>query len=463
MAVRLVENGTIITVDSKRRIIKEGAVAIDGNRIADVGKMSELRVKFPKADVIDAEKKIVLPGLIDTHVHLTQTLARGLADDVSVPDWLYKRIFPYEVSMTEEDTYNSSMLACLEMIRTGTTCFADPGGYQMDHAARAVEESGLRGILAIASVDKQDSTHPLPSRLQLSTDEVVRANEEFFRKYNGRADDRIRVWIALRGMLNVSRELIVRLNQLAKEYDTGIEVHAAFWKDNVEWIKAQTGFTDVKYLENLGVLGPHWLMIHMGWVVDEEIDILKQRDVKISYNPSSGMKQPLGTNVNKKIPLMLKKGVAVSLGCDSTAASNTLDMFRAMWVAATLNKEMYLDPKLVSPEESLEMATATAARCLRWDSAIGSLEKGKKADLIIVNQHKSNMIPIHDFSIVPNLVYSCDGSNVETVMIDGKIVMKDRELLTIDEERVLGKAQKSAEEIVARIGEYKLKPSWNTS
>jgi 5-methylthioadenosine/S-adenosylhomocysteine deaminase len=134
-----------------------------------------------------------------------------------------------------------------------------------------------------------------------------------------------------------------------------------------------------------------------------------------------------------------------------------------MWVAATLNKEMYLDPKLVSPEESLEMATATAARCLRWDKEIGSLEKGKKADLIIVNQHKSNMIPIHDFSIVPNLVYSCDGSNVETVMIDGKIVMKNRELLTINEERVLEKAQKSAEEIVDRIGEYTLKPSWNTS
>ena len=463
LTTTLVLNGTVVTIDRNRRVIKDGAVAIEDNRIVGVGKTSELKKEFPRADTIDAQKKIVLPGLVDTHVHLTQTLARGLADDVSVPDWLYKRIFPYEVAMTEEDVYVNSLLACLEMIKTGTTCFADPGGYQMEHAARAVEESGIRGILAIASVDKHDATHPLPNRLQRSTDEVVKMNEGFLRIYNGSAGGRIRVWMALRGMLNVTSELILRLNQLAKKHDTGLEVHAAFLKENVEWVKAQTGLTDVRYLEKLGVLGPHWLMMLMGWVDDEEIDILKQHDVKISYNPAAAMKGPLGTNVNKKIPLMIKKGVTVSIGCDSTAGSNTLDMFRAMWITSMVHKEMYLDSTLIPPEESLEMATVKAARCLLWEDEIGSLEKGKKADLILVDQNKSNMIPMHDFSIIPNLVYSCDGSNVETVIINGKTVMKDKELLTIDEERVLETAQKTAESIINRIKEYKLKPLWSVS
>lgn len=449
-------------MDPQRRIIKEGAVAFEDDRIIDVGKSSELKRKFPAAEVTDAKGKIVLPGLIDSHVHLTQTLARGLADQVHVPDWLYERILPYEMTLTPDDVYYNALLCCLEMIRTGTTCFADPGGYQMEHAGRAVEESGMRGILAIASVDKLDAQHPLPKQLQMSTDQVVKANEQLIRTYHGKANDRIRVWAALRGMLNVTKDLIVKLNHLAKQHHTGIEVHAAFWKDNVKWVKEQTGFTDVKYLENLGVLGPNWMMIHMGWVTEDEIEILSKRDVKISYCPGPGMKMPLGTNVNKKIPLMIKKGVKVSLGCDSTAANNSLDMFRAMWLNATIHKEMHLDSMLMTPEETVEMATIQAARCLLWDQDIGSIETGKKADLIILNQRRSNLAPIHDFSLIPNLVYSGDGSNVETVIVNGRTVMNNKQVLTINEEEVLQNVQKCSDRIIERLP-YKLQPTWPIS
>jgi 5-methylthioadenosine/S-adenosylhomocysteine deaminase len=449
-------------MDPHRRVIREGALAVQDEKIVAVSKDPHLRKEFPSAEVVDAKGKIVLPGLIDSHVHLTQTLARGLADQVNVPDWLYKRIFPYEISLTPEDVYCNAILCCLEMIRTGTTCFADPGGYQMEHAEKAVEDSGMRGILAIASVDKQDEQHPVPEQLQMSTDEVVKANERLIRTYHGKANGRIRIWAALRGMLNVTQDLIVGLNTLAREHRTGIQVHAAFWKDNVEWVRKHTGFTDVNYLENLGVLGPNWLMIHMGWVTDEEIDILKKRDVKISYCPGPAMKMPLGTNINKKIPLMVRRGVNVSLGCDSAAANNSLDMFRAMWLNSIIHKEMFLDSLMMSPEETLEMATIRSAKCLLWDQEIGSIEKGKKADLIILDPKASNLVPAHDFSLISNLVYSGEGSNVETVMVNGKFIMQNRRVLTIDEDAILDRAQGSSDRIVGRL-QHKLRPTWPIS
>jgi 5-methylthioadenosine/S-adenosylhomocysteine deaminase len=462
MPTFLITDATVITVDEQRRIIKDGAVAIQDDEIVGVGKSSELRARFSGAEVIRASGKIVLPGLIDTHVHLTQTLARGLADQVTVPDWLYERILPYEVAMSEDDVYNSSMLACAEMIRTGTTCFADPGGYQMEHAGKAVKETGMRGVLAIASVDKQDDEHPLPPKILATTEESVSINEKLIKDYNNKADGRIKVFAALRGMLNVTKELIMKLNDLSHKYETGMEVHAAFWRDNVAFVKKTTGLTDVRYLESLGVLDQNWMMIHMGWVDDEEIEILRKRDVKISYCPAPGMKMPLGTNVNKKIPKMIERGVTVSLGCDSTAADNSLDMFRAMWLNSTVHKEMFLDPMLISAEQTLEMATINSAKCLLWEKEIGSIGVGKKADLIIMDAKASNMVPMHDFSIVPNIVYAGEGSNVETVMINGKLVMENREMKLFDYNKVLDSAQKATERIVDKVG-YSLNSRWPIS
>jgi 5-methylthioadenosine/S-adenosylhomocysteine deaminase len=456
----LISGGTVITLDRDRRIIKDGAILIQDSRIVELGKTDEVRRRNPGGEVIDANRKLVLPGLIDTHLHLTQTLSRGLADQVSVTDWLYKRVFPYEDLLTPDDIYVNAQLASLEMIRTGTTCFADPGGYQMENAGRAIEESGIRGILAVASIDEEDASHPLPKRFRTTTDEAIRETENLMRAFNGKANGRIRVWAALRGMLNDSKELILRMDDLAKKHGTGIEAHVSFWRDNVEWLRKTKGLTDVRYLESLGVLGPNWLMSHMGWVEDEEIEIVMKHKVKVSYCPGSGMKMPLGTNMNGKIPKMLNRGVNISLGCDSTSACNSLDMFRAMWAASTINKEMHLDPLLISPEQVLEMATINGAEGLLWEDEIGSIEAGKRADIIIINPRRSNLVPFQNFSLVPNIVYSGEGSNVETVLVDGRILMNNGEILTINQYAILEQAQRAHDRITDAIG-FKIKPSWN--
>ena len=281
------------------------------------------------------------------------------------------------------------------------------------------------------------------------------------KKFHRTANDRIRTRAAIRIETNATDRLVKEIDELARRYDTGVEMHAAVAKEQVDFVKKRTGLTVVKWLNSLKVLGPHWLLIHMGWIDDEEVNIIKERDVRIAHVPGASMKGAYGSGRFGKFPELIKNGVIIGLGCDSTAANNSLDMFRAMWLAATLHKEVRYDPTLISPEEALEMATINAAKAVQWEDQIGSLEVGKKADIIIVNINKSNLLPIHDFSIVPNLVYSGDGQDVETVIIDGKIVMEKRKIITVNEEEILAKAQKAAERIVSKIGiDKKLKSKW---
>jgi len=459
MADILIENGIVITMDSRRRIIKDGAVAIEGDKVIEVGKTNEVKRKHSADFRIDARQKIVMPGLIDAHVHSIQMLARGLADDIDLIGWIHDRILPYEAAMTDKDAYVSALLCCLELIRNGTTCFADPGGYRMESVAKAIEESGMRGIIAWASMDMHDPERPVPPALRTTTEEALRRSEELIKKCHNMANGRIRVWTCLRVEPNVSEKLIKGINDLAKRYNVGVQMHAAVSKEQVEWVKKRTGLTVVEYLESLGVLGPHWLLIHMGWITDKEVHILKERDVKVCHVPGASLHGAYGSCSRGKFPELIKSGVTVGLGNDSSAANNSLDMFKAMYLAATCHKEARCDPTLISPEQALEMATVNNAKCLHWDNEIGSIEPGKKADIIIVNIRRSNYIPIHDFSIVPNLVYSGDGHDVETVIIDGKIIMENREVKTLDEAKVLDEAQKAAERIVGEIG-LNIKPRW---
>jgi len=462
MSEILIKGGILITLDKERRIIKNGAVAIKENKIVSVGKTDELLKNFSKADeVIDAKGKIIMPGLIDTHIHHIQMLARGIADDVDLVTWIHDRILPYEAALDNEATYLSAMLTILEMIKTGTTTAIDPGGYKMENVAKALKDSGMRGLIAWASMDTFTEDRPIPKEIYTTTEEAIKANEKLIKEFHRTANDRIRVRAAIRIETNASNRLIKEINQLANEYNTGVEMHAAVSKEQVEFIKQKTGLPVVKWLDSLNVLGPHWLLIHMGWIDDEEVEIIVKRDVRIAHVPGASMKGAYGSGRFGKFPELLIKGVIVGLGCDSSAANNSLDMFRAMWQAACLHKEVRYNPTLISPEEALEMATINAAKSVQWDDQIGSIEVGKKADLIIVDFNRSNWIPMHNFSLVPNIVYSGDGHDVETVIIDGKIVMKDRKLLTIDENEILNKAQKAAERVLEKAGlKDKLKSKW---
>ncbi|MBI2361387.1 MAG: amidohydrolase [Deltaproteobacteria bacterium] len=460
MAKILIKNGTVITMDPRRRIIKDGAVAIENDRIVDVGRTDALK-NFQAEKVFDATDRIVMPGLIDAHCHHVQMLARGIGDDVDLIAWCYERIYPYEVLLDDESTYLSALLCCLEMIRTGTTCVCDPGGYRMDNVGRALVETGMRGIITWAGMDQWSDDRPLPDGLpgKLGTAETLKVEEKLVKDWNGREGGRIRACYGLRVEPNVSDALYRGINDLAKRDGVMVEMHAAVNVDQVEWVRKRTGQTVIEHMNSLGILGPHWYLIHMAVLTDKEVRMLKDNDCKVIHVPGATLHGAYGSAKVGKFPELIDMGVTVALGCDSSAANNSLDMFRAMYEAATVHKEARLVADLIVPEKALEMATIDGARAVHWDHEIGSLEKGKKADIIIVEARRSNWIPMHDFSIVPNLVYSGEGADVETSIIDGKVVMENRKILTANVDRTLSRAQEAASTIVSRLP-YRIKPRW---
>ena len=457
----MIVHGTVLTLDGSRRIIKDGAVVIEKDRIVDVGKSAALKEKYEAQKVIDATNKIVMPGIVDSHVHTVQMLTRGLGDDIDLIGWCFDRIYPFETLMTERDTYVSALLCAMEMIRTGTTCVCDPGGYRMDNVGNALKDAGMRGILSWAGMDQWSSDRNPPDGFpgKLSTLETLREEERLVQKWHHTAQGRIRASYALRVEPNITKELYQKIKQLADRDGVLVQMHAAVNRDQVDWVKRHTGKTTIEYMDSLGILGPNWLLTHMAILSDKELQILKDRDVKVCHNPGASMHGAYGACIVGKFPEMIARGITVVLGTDSSAANNSLDMFRAMYQVATVHKEIRLVPDLILPEKALEMATIDGARALMWESEIGSLEKGKKADVIIVDGHRPNWLPIHDFSIVPNLVYSGSGDDVETVIIDGNIVMEDRQFKTLQAEDVLKEAQKCSEKIVSGL-RYRIAPRW---
>jgi 5-methylthioadenosine/S-adenosylhomocysteine deaminase len=327
-----IKNGTVITMDPRRRIIADGAVAIENDRIVDIGKAEALK-DFQADTVFDASGRIVMPGLIDAHCHNVQMLARGLGDDVDLIAWCYDRIFPYETLLTDEATYLSALLCSVEMIRTGTTCVCDPGGYRMDNVGRALTETGMRGIIAWAGMDQWSEDRALPDKMpgKLSTEETLRVEEKLVKDWNGREGGRIRACYGLRVEPNVSDNLYRGINQLAKRDGVMVEMHAAVNKDQVEWVKKRTGHTVIEHMNSLGILGDHWYLIHMAVLTDEELKMLKDNDCRVIHVPGATLHGAYGSATVGKFPELIDMGVTVGLGCDSSAANNSIDMFRAMY------------------------------------------------------------------------------------------------------------------------------------
>jgi 5-methylthioadenosine/S-adenosylhomocysteine deaminase len=456
-----IEHGTVLTLDGQRRILKDGAVGIRGDRIAAVDKTAVLAGQ-PAARVIDASGRLVLPGLVSAHCHNVQALARGLGDDVPVDVWTYARIYPYETLLTDEDAYWSTLLNCAEMIRTGTTCHADPGGYAMDGVGQALTDCGVRGVFAWAGMDEFPKGYEPPADFpgRKTTAETLAAGERLVKRWHKTAGDRVRVSYGLRLEPNVSDELFAGVKARADRDQTLVQFHCLL-RGLSDTVKERVGMSTVQWMAGLGVLGPNWLLAHMADASDSDVVIVKAHDAKVAHNPGASMHSTYGAASRGKFPEMLARGVTVGLGCDSTAANNSLDMFRAMYQVATVHKEVRLEPDLVRPEKALEMATIDGARALGWDAEIGSLEPGKRADVIVVDTRRTNWVPLHDFSIVPNLVYAGEGADVETTIVDGRVLMENRRLLTIDGDRVLVEAQRVAERIVHQLPyQETLRPRW---
>ncbi|XP_028550410.1 uncharacterized protein LOC110103880 isoform X1 [Dendrobium catenatum] len=545
-SVLLLHNAFIVTMDSESRVFRNGALVIAGDRIEAVGRSLDILRDFShRADeIIDLAGRFLLPGFINTHVHTSQQLARGIADDVDLMTWLHERIWPYESNMTEEDSYISTLLCGIELIRTGVTCFAEAGGQHVSGMARAVKLLGLRACLTQSTMD---SGQGLPANWSaLSTDDCIQVKHKILNSCNAftwadlwwgdpgaraligptgrtvlccrkRLNGRIKVWFGLRQIMNATDRLLTETKKVAQELKTGIHMHVAEipYENELVMDTRQVDHGTVSYLETIGLLGSNLLAAHSVWVDEDEIGLLAKADVKVSHCPAAAMRM-LGFCPIKE---MLDLGVCVSLGTDGAPSNNRMSigwlkllaititffkifngLFRGncrsptvllygykcpdalshelvsrsiilsstcscfgrqsyideMYLASLINKgrEAYIkgttNPTALPAEVVLKMATINGAKSVLLDNEIGSIEIGKKADMVIINPFSWSMLPLHDS--ISNLVYCMRTENIESVMCNGQWILKDKKITNLDEEEVFSLAMKASSDILKRAG-----------
>ncbi|XP_066355659.1 uncharacterized protein [Miscanthus floridulus] len=449
----VLHNAVIVTMDGALRVLREGALAVSGDCIAAVGPSADVLAAFPCAvQTVDLGGRIVLPGLVNTHVHTSQQLARGIADDVDLMTWLHGRIWPYESHMTEEDSYASTLLCGIELIRSGVTCFAEAGGQFVSEMARAVELLGLRACLTKSTMDCGDGLPPNWSCC--STDDCIQSQKELYEKHHNTADGRIRIWFGLRQIMNATDHLLLETRDVAQKLNTGIHMHIAEIPYENQLIVRTKGIDHgtVTYLEKIDFLRSNLLAAHSVWLNEPEIDHFSKAGVKVSHCPASAMRM-LGF---APIREMLDSGVCVSLGTDGAPSNNRMSIVDEMYLASLINKgrEAYIsgttNPTALPAETVLKMATINGAKAVLWDNEIGSLEVGKKADLVVVNPFTWSMVPLHDS--IANIVYCMRTENIESVMCNGRWIMKDHKIMNLNEEEVISSAVKRANDLLVRAG-----------
>ena len=443
MTQLFIKNAYLITMNNNRDVYKSGNILIEDNIIKAVGHFDESIVN-ENAETYNANGKILMPGLVNTHVHLSQQLGRGISDDVDLLTWLRNRIWPYESSFNYEDSLISSTACCVELIRSGVTTFLESGGQYVDAMVEAVDKTGLRACLAKSVMDQGEG---LPKAWQKTTEEELTTQIDLFNKFNNTSNERIKIWFGLRTIFNNSDELIVKTKELADKYNTGIHMHIAEIADEVDFAKLRNGLPTVEHLNSLGVLGPNLLAVHTVWLTNRELDLFRLNNVKVSHNPAAAMKVVLGF---ASIPEMLDKGIPVSIGTDGAPSNNRMDMMRDMYLTSLIHKGRTLNPEVVYAEQILEMATLNGAKCALMENVIGSLEVGKKADMIILNGNDIHSLPMHN--PIGNIVYSMSSQNVESTICDGKWLMKEREIVVLNEAELLEKVKLQAEKIREKAG-----------
>lgn len=452
--VSILHNAVIVTMDPDSRVFLNGAIVIEQDSITAVGQSSAILRHFsaPAHRVFDLNGQIVLPGFINTHVHTSQQLARGIADDVDLMTWLHDRIWPYESNMTEEDSYISTLLCGIELIHSGVTCFAEAGGQHVSGMARAVELLGLRACLVESIMDSGDG---LPTTwANRSTDDCIESQKELYKKHHNTGDGRIRVWLGIRQIMNATDGLLLATRDIAKELKTGIHMHVAeiAYENQFVTDTRKVDHGTVTHLEQMEFLQKNLLAAHTVWVNDSEIDCLSRAEVKVSHCPAAAMRM-LGF---APIREMIDAGICVSLGTDGAPSNNRMSIVDEMYLASLINKgrEVYTngntDPTVLPSETVLKMATINGAKSVLWDNEIGSLEVGKKADLVVINPSSWTMIPLHD--CISSLVYSMRTENIISVMCNGKWIMQDNKILNVDEENVISMAKQASAEILKRAG-----------
>jgi 5-methylthioadenosine/S-adenosylhomocysteine deaminase len=432
----LVAGGIVVTMDGERRILEDGAIAARGDAILAVGPREEIEGKYDGALSIDARGKLVLPGLINGHTHVPMTLLRGLKDDVTLDVWLKKYIFPAEAKNVTEDFVRwGTRLAAAEQIRGGVTTFADMYYFE-DAVAEETKTAGMRGVLGETILD-----FPAPDNKTNAA--MLEYTEKFLKRWQG--DHLIHAAAALHSIYTCSKKTLGDAAALARKYHAPILIHVAEMKKELDDSRTQNGLTPVQYLDSLGLLGADVVAAHCIWVDEADRKILAERQVGCVHNPSSNMMLASGV-----APVIEERaaGVHVGLGTDGPAGSNNdLDLMEEMDLAAKLQKATKMDPQALGARAAVEMATIEGARALHMEKEIGSLEAGKKADLILIGLDAPNAVPMYE--VYAQIVYALKASDVETVVIDGRVVMRDRKVLTVKESEVIAKAREYGKKVEA--------------
>lgn len=429
----LIRNGSVLTMDPQETLIEKGAVAVSEDRIVEVGREDALAASYQAEKTIDARGGIIMPGLVNTHTHAAMTCFRGLADDLPLMTWLNDYIFPAEAKLTFDIVYKGTLLACSEMILSGTTTFCDM--YLFEEAvARAVKEAGMRAVVGEVIYD-------FPSPNYGPVEEGLKYTEALIEKW--RDDPLITIAVEPHSVYLCSPELLKKARAIADRNSVPMVIHLAETEREAADIKGKYGRTPVAHLADIGFLCPSLIADHCVALTAEDMVLLKDFDVKVAHNPESNMKLASGI---APVPELLKHGITVGIGTDGCASNNNLDLFQEMDTAAKLHKVHTLDPTVMDARTVVRMATIDGARVLGMGDITGSLEAGKKADIIVIDIRRPHLTPM--YNIYSHLVYAVTGSDVVTTIVNGRVLMEGRILITLDVDEVMAAVNLIAQSII---------------
>lgn len=447
MSSILIENGAIVTVNDNNQVIKSGFVFIEDDLITAIG-AGDAPDKYRVADkVIDASLKVVMPGMINAHTHLFQTFIRGLADDKPLLDWLKAAIWPVAQAMTEKDAYTAAMVGMVENIRGGATSVIDHQYIHTepsndDGVCRAADEAGLRFILARGWADQD--YHP---SLMETQERIINETTRLHKKWQLEHKGRIRVEFGPLIPWGCTDETMCLTHDLSREWGTGTHIHVAETRTEVDMNLESRGTRHIEWLDEIGVLGPQFQLVHSVWLSDNELDLIEKNKAIVVHCPISNMYLASGV---APVPEMLKRGITVALGTDGPGSNNSQDMMELLKTTALLHKVNTLDAMVLLPQDVLQMACRGGAKAFGMPDEIGSLEAGKKADITIVDLDTPMAMPVH--SVQSALVYNASTRDVDTVIVDGRLVMEDKEILFLDEKELLRKARQVCASLFERAG-----------
>ena len=431
----LIRGGTVVTMDGERRVLESGAVAIRGDRIEAILSASD---PLPDAaETIDASGHLVIPGLINAHGHAAMTLLRGIADDLALLEWLENYIFPAEAkNVAPEFVYWGSLLGCVEMARGGTTTYADMYYFE-EEVARATETVGIRGVLG-------QSVIGFPAPDYKTPEEALVGAEAFIEKY--KSHPLVIPSIAPHALYTTPLEIVAKAHAIARKHDVPFQIHAVEPPEENDQMIEKLGKRTIPALDDAGVLTPGVILHHAIWLSDDDIQRIAMSGASVSHNPESNMKTASGL---ARVPELLAAGIAVGLGTDGAASNNNLDMFEEMDTAAKLHKLVREDPTAMPATTVFHMATMGGARALGIDDRVGSLEAGKLADIVLVDIRAPELTPLYD--VYSHLVYAIKGGHVATVLVGGRVVVRDKDVVAVDESEVMEKANELKEQILRSL------------